>query len=136
MTEGRTRKQRSSQDELDVKVFNFKLDRRKPGQAAARQRLETLMRDKSFSLRDQVIYWLTQSEKEIVFVDTDVSTAVENAMSDFREGLLQDIAALLQDSLMKIDPDMLRRMADEPDKKQEFSDTFVSGLMKGFNKRP
>lgn len=128
------RKKRSSQDEQDVKVFNFKLDRRIPRQAAARKRLESLMQEKGFSLREQFIHWLNESDKEIVFIDENVSAAVENAMGDFREELIQDIATLFENHLMQANPETLRRMADEPETKQEFSNQFVEGMMKGFRK--
>lgn len=122
---------RESQAGKDIRVFCFKLDRRVPDEAIARQQLEEYL-DNDGNLRDAIIKWLAEGEQRLVVVaDTSIEDQVERAMQRFEERLVN--------LLMNASPDQLRDYAEQREKSDDTGGTkltedFVNGMLRGFNR--
>jgi hypothetical protein len=123
----------ANQDDKDVRVFTFKLDRRNEQEALAREALEEMEENKDWTLRKQIVHWLTVDEQQlVVYQQSDVSAEIQEAFADFRADFFMEVLGVLRDT----NPDMLRNFADrtESDTSETLDPKFVSGMLKGFKR--
>lgn len=123
----------ANQNDKDVRVFTFKLDRRRGDEALAREMLEEMEEHQGWTLRNQIVHWLTVNEQETVYVNqSDVSAEIQEAFADFKADFFMEVLGVLRDT----NPDMLRKFADntEPVEGDKLDPKFVSGMLKGFKR--
>lgn len=121
---------RESQEGKDVRVFCFKLDRRKDDEAHVRKQIEAAM-SRGLDLKSLIMEWMNGEDKIFIVEDTSVELQVSRALEGFEYRLVE--------LLMKTPTESIRQYVDERKDTDEIggaklTEDFVNGMMRGFHR--